>query len=128
MSNRSRKKLVRKTNMAKMFLFGINTKVFKKKNSIYLKEFMQENQLLLFFCFLSSLYIYIILCTTALFFGYFFNKKKNLWYIKNVDSNFYLLHNIEFSHYTIKIPFLKRNLGVALLRQYFQDNSAFATF
>lgn len=70
------KKLVRKTNMAKMFLFGIDTKVFKKKNSIYLKEFMQENQLLLFFCFLSSLYIYIILCTTALFFGYFFNKKK----------------------------------------------------
>ena len=43
------KKLVRKTNMAKMFLFGIDTKVFKKKNSIYLKEFMQENQLLLFF-------------------------------------------------------------------------------
>ena len=103
-----KKNSLEKQTWPKCFFLASTQRFLKRKNSIYLKEFMQENQLLLFFCFLSSLYIYIILCTTALFFGYFFNKKKNLWYIKNVDSNFYLLHNIEFSHYTIKIPFLKR--------------------
>jgi len=45
---------------------------------------------------------------SIIFLATFLIKKKNLWYIKNVDSNFYLQHNIEFSHYTIKIPFLKR--------------------
>ena len=70
------KKLVRKTNMAKMFLFGIDTKVFKKEKLHLFERIHARKSIITFFCFLSSLYIYIILCTTALFFGYFFNKKK----------------------------------------------------
>ena len=62
------KKLVRKTNMAKMFLFGIDTKVFKKEKLHLFERIHARKSIITFFLFLKFLiHIYNLMYNSIIF-------------------------------------------------------------